>query len=153
TVMLPHMPDGFSYDHAEYDRLWAALEELDLPVTIHISTGNVAMFSPGSGRAASAVTTTKGKTGVSAPAIELLWGGVPARHPKLRFVMTEGGIGWIAFVLRFMDHWWEDHHLWQEPKLDQPPSTYFHRQFWATFEDDRPGILTLPLLNDDHLLW
>jgi hypothetical protein len=39
------------------------------------------------------------------------------------------------------------------PQLTEPLSVYFHRQFWATFEDDRPGLLTRELLNVDHLMW
>jgi hypothetical protein len=38
-----------------------------------------------------------------------------------------------------------------QPKLEEPPSAFFKRQFWATFEDDRPGIITRHLLNVDHL--
>ena len=154
AVMLPHGP-GVTYDHAEYNPLWEALQDLGIPITIHITTGTITASSHAypSGTAGHTINITKSKTGISAAAIELLWGGVPARYPGLRFVMTEGGIGWIAFVLRFMDHWWEDHHRRLSPKLDEPPSFYFHRQFWATFEDDRPGILTLPMLNVDHLMW
>jgi hypothetical protein len=44
-------------------------------------------------------------------------------------VIVEGGIGWIAAQLCFMDHWWENHHRWMEPKLEVPPSLYFKRQF------------------------
>ena len=40
-----------------------------------------------------------------------------------------------------------------QPKLDEAPSTYFKRQFWATFEDDRPGVLTRHLLGVDRLMW
>jgi len=40
-----------------------------------------------------------------------------------------------------------------EPKLELAPSTYFKRQFWATFEDDRAGILTRQLLGVDRLMW
>jgi predicted TIM-barrel fold metal-dependent hydrolase len=40
-----------------------------------------------------------------------------------------------------------------EPKLEEPPSFYFKRQFWATFEDDRAGILTRHLLGVDRLMW
>jgi predicted TIM-barrel fold metal-dependent hydrolase len=146
TLMLPHVAEA-PYYLPEYDPLWAALEELDLPISIHITTGNLAVLASRSGTAHGTATVTKSKTGVAAAAIELIWGAVPQRYPRLKFVMTEGGIGWIAFTLRFMDHWWEDHHLRLEPRLDEPPSFYFHRNFWATFEDDRPGILTLPLLN------
>ncbi len=68
-------------------------------------------------------------------------------------MMVESGIGWIAGMLRFMDHWWEDHHKWMQPALQAPPSVYFKQQFWATFEDDRAGVVTRHLLNPDHLMW
>ncbi len=38
-------------------------------------------------------------------------------------------------------------------RLSEPPSFFFKRNFWATFEDDRPGLLTRHLLNLDHLMW
>jgi predicted TIM-barrel fold metal-dependent hydrolase len=85
--------------------------------------------------------------------VDLIWAGVPQRYPKLRFVIVEGGVGWMASVLRFMDHWWTDHHRWMEPKLDEPPSFYFKRQFWGTFEDDRAGLLTRELIGVDRLMW
>jgi predicted TIM-barrel fold metal-dependent hydrolase len=56
-------------------------------------------------------------------------------------------------VLRTMDHWWEDHRHWMEPKVDEAPSFYFKRQFWATFEDDRAGVLTRELIGVDRLMW
>jgi predicted TIM-barrel fold metal-dependent hydrolase len=52
-----------------------------------------------------------------------------------------------------MDHWWQDHKGWMEPRLPELPSTYFHRQFYATFEDDRAGILTRELMGVDNLMW
>jgi len=52
-----------------------------------------------------------------------------------------------------MDHWWHDHKGWMEPRLPEPPSTYFHRQFYATFEDDRAGILTRELMGVENLMW
>jgi Amidohydrolase len=68
-------------------------------------------------------------------------------------VIIEGGIGWMASVLRFMGYWWTDHHRWMEPKLDEPPSFYFKRHFWGTFEDDRAGLLTRELIGVDRLMW
>jgi predicted TIM-barrel fold metal-dependent hydrolase len=154
TVMLPQIAD-LAYDQPEYEPLWAALEELGLPVSIHISTGGASPAFKGAayGTSTNSINTTRSKTGVGSAAIELIWGGVPQRYPKLKFVMTEGGIGWIAFTMRFMDHWWEDHRYRLQPRLEESPGFYFKRNFWATFEDDRPGILTLPLLNEDHLMW
>ncbi|MDO8433711.1 MAG: amidohydrolase family protein [Candidatus Binatus sp.] len=146
---VPERPYGRS---ETYEPLWAALQDLGLPVAIHTGTGvdlgkSMAELGPG-------MFVLENKIIVMMRAVgELIWSGIPQRYPKLRFVLVEGGIGWIASLLRFMDHWWEDHHRWMEPKLDEPPSAYFHRQFWATFEDDRPGLLTRELLNVDHLMW
>jgi len=52
-----------------------------------------------------------------------------------------------------MDHWWDDHRGWMEPKLPEMPSYYFHRQFFATFEDDRAGVLTRDMVGVDNLMW
>ena len=75
------------------------------------------------------------------------------RFPKLKWSMVEGGIGWIASVLQFMDNWWDDHHGWMEPKLPEKPSFYFHRQFFATFENDRAGVLTREMIGIENLMW
>ena len=45
----------------------------------------------------------------------LIGSAVPARYPKLPFVIAEGGIGWVPSVIRLMDHWWEDHHHYSNP--------------------------------------
>jgi predicted TIM-barrel fold metal-dependent hydrolase len=146
---VPERPYGRSN---AYEPLWAALQDLDLPVAIHAGTGVDLMKSfkeLGAG-----LFVVENKIGVLQRTLaELIWAGVPQRYPKLRFVLVEGGIGWLASVLRFMDHWWTDHRHWMEPRLEEAPSFYFHRQFWATFEDDRPGLLTRELLNVEHLMW
>lgn len=136
----------------EYEPLWAALQDLNLPIAIHAGTGvnlmkSFAELGPG-------LFVVENKIGTMQRALaELIWAAVPQRYPKLRLILVEGGIGWIASVLRFMDHWWADHRHWMEPKLEESPSFYFQRQFWATFEDDRPGLLTREYLNVDHLMW
>jgi len=140
----------------DWDPLWAGLQDLGLPVAIHVGTGeNVFKMTTRLKRMnAMGVDGVDGKiAGPMHTIAELIWGGVPQRYPNLRFVMVEGGIGWIASVLRSMDHTWTDHHRWMAPDLEEPPSFYFHRQFWATFEDDRPGILTRELLNVERLMW
>lgn len=79
--------------------------------------------------------------------------GIPQKYPNLTFVGVEQGIGWIAGAVRIMDKIWEDHHTWMQPRLEEPPSFYVKRQFYFTFEDDRPGILTRDLIGVDRLMW
>jgi len=152
SVMIPTEVANRSYSEPDYARLWAAVQDLDLIVSLHVGTDEPFMCK--------AVRLGMGKTFVDTKVCsmqramaDLIWGAVPQRYPRLRFVMVEGGIGWIASLLRTMDHWWEDHHHWMEPQVDEKPSFYFRRQFWATFEDDRAGVLTRELMGVDRIMW
>ena len=150
-VMIPAVKRNPSYHEHIFDPLWAALQELDLPIGVHSGADDELAISrdiPLHAR----VCDNKMFMMQRSLAL-LLTSAVPQRYARLRFVIVEGGIGWIAAQLRFMDHFWEDHHHWMEPKLEEPPSFYFKRQFWATFEDDRAGILTRHLLGVDRLMW
>ena len=57
-----------------------------------------------------------------------------------------------AFMIEANRGWRHDH-AWLDPKLPELPSHYFHRQFYATFEDDRAGVLTREMLGDSNLMW
>ena len=155
TISIPTTMVDRPYSHPDYEPLWATLQEIGQPVSIHIGTTGEPIYDKflklGIGVG---VVEAKIVTGLRAVA-ELIWAGVPQRYPKLRFIIAEGGIGWIPSVLTFMDHWWKDHHRWMEPQLEEAPSFYFNRQFWATFEDDRPGVVLARegLLPMDHIMW
>lgn len=153
TLMLPQAVPGMSWGDGHFEPMWAALEELGVPVNFHQAAGQVAVFEDKMAPGAFWTTAIGNKISLGWVFMQLVFGGVPERHPNLRFVLVEGGIGWIAFQLNLMDHLYGDHHQWIDPPLSVKPSEYFWRQFWATFEDDRPGILTLPLLDPSRLMW
>jgi predicted TIM-barrel fold metal-dependent hydrolase len=155
TLSIPTTMVDRPYARPDYEPLWAALQEIGQPVSIHIGTTGEPVYDrflklgigPG-------VVDAKIITGMRAVA-ELIWAGVPQRYPKLRFIIAEGGIGWIPSLVGFMDHWWTDHRRWMEPKLEEKPSFYFDRQFWATFEEDRGGVVLARegILNIDRMMW
>lgn len=153
TVMLPQSVPGMAWGDPHFEPLWSALEELNVPVAFHQAAGQVAVFKDKMAPGAFWTTAVGNKISLGWVFMQLVYGGVPERHPDIRFVLVEGGIGWIAFQLNTMDHMFMDHHEWMDPKLNLKPSEYFWRQFWATFEDDRPGILTLPFLDPAKLMW
>lgn len=151
-LMIPAVKRSPAYHEPVFDRFWSALEEIGLPISVHSGAEDsplafardVPVF----------LSVCENKVFMMQRSLALLiTSAVPQRFRRLRFVIVEGGIGWIAALLRFMDHWWEDHHRWMQPKLDEPPSACFKRQFWATFEDDRPGVLTRHLVGTEKLLW
>lgn len=150
AFQLPARFPGSSYEDPALEPLWVAFEEIGNPVSFHCGSGEDAFGYEFSSMAALAVP-------IKFRAIEtvgqLVFGGVLERHPDLRCVIVESGVGWIASVNAYMDHWWGAHRKWLDPQLPLPPSEYVHRQVWATFEDDPPGLLTLPMLNSERLLW
>jgi predicted TIM-barrel fold metal-dependent hydrolase len=153
TFLLPQSVPGMSWGDEHFEPMFAALEEIGLPVSFHQAAGQVAVFEKKMAPGAFWTTAVGNKISLGWVFMQLVYGGVVERHPDLRVVLVEGGIGWIAYQLNTMDHMYRDHKNWMNPRLSLAPSEYFRRQFWATFEDDRPGILTLPLLDSSRLMW
>ena len=55
------------------------------------------------------------------------------RHPKLKMVSVESGIGWVPFMLEAMDYELEENAPEQFHKLQKLPSQYFRDNWYATF--------------------
>jgi uncharacterized protein len=155
SVMLPADLPRIPYGDPINAPLWSALQDLGMPVAFHNAASERIDFEqfPATAGGTMMATVNVKIAGQLRTFASLISSGVAASYPNLRFVIVEGGIGWIAAVTRLMDHWWEDHHHWLEPKLDEPPSFYARRQFHHTFEDDKAGLMHLAMLNANGLMW
>src|SRR5260370_7395507 len=143
--------DDRAYNLPEWDRLWDALQDMNIVASMHICGREP--YGIAQGPSAGGINVGVIKFGMYDTVMRLIWGGAPMGFHKLKLSMVEGGIGWIASVVQFMDHWWDDHRGWMEPKLSETPSYYFHRQFFATFEDDRAAVLTRDMIGVENLMW
>ena len=81
----------------------------------------------------------------------IIYAGVLERYPRVRLVLGESGIGWIPYVLWRMDAEWEDQ--LQDLSLTMPPSGYWKRQCWATYQTDPIGVKLLDELGADKVMW
>ena len=151
SVMLPAWVDDRPYNLPDWDPLWAAMQDMGVVASMHI--GGRDPFGRAHGPGAGGIIIGIVKFEMNDTLQRLIWGGAPVRFPKLKWALVESGIGWIGATLEFMDHWWNDHKGWMDPRLPETPSTYFHRQFYATFEDDRAGVLTRELMGVENLMW
>jgi predicted TIM-barrel fold metal-dependent hydrolase len=82
---------------------------------------------------------------------ELIFGGVMHAHPNMRVVLGESGIGWLPYVLERMDDEW--HERFTHLELDMPPSGYWQRQMFATFQNDEAGLLLADRIGVHTLMW
>jgi predicted TIM-barrel fold metal-dependent hydrolase len=104
-----------------------------------------------SGRAAHAVHLTTFQMHMANILASLIYAGVLERHPGLRMVIGEAGIGWIPYVLERMDAEWEDQY--KDLTLTMKPSDYWRRQCYATYQTDRVGVKLLDELGVDRVMW
>jgi predicted TIM-barrel fold metal-dependent hydrolase len=139
------------YHHPRYEPLWAVLEELELPLQSHSG------WSPDYGdvECATAMFISEVDMWAQRPFTALLWAGVFERHPRLRYVFTEAGCGWVQEKLRVLEFKYNDpifKHFAKAAPLG--PTGYFERQCYI-------GASFLPRheahfrhgMGKDKLLW
>jgi predicted TIM-barrel fold metal-dependent hydrolase len=133
-----------------WNPLWEVAVEFDLPISFHIGSGDMA-----EGLLKERVAAYGKMAAFTELAVDiflrngfqlndLLMSGVLARHPKIKFVSVESGIGWIPFVLEAMDYQFMGNSVREEhPEFDLMPSEYFTRNVYACywFEQTAPRRL------------
>jgi uncharacterized protein len=157
SLQIPVFPSqlGFAdYHDSRYDPLWAAIQEVDLPLCCHI--GMNALFDDLAAR-----DPTPGRA-ICVPIIALstaealgMWilGGVFERFPHLRLVFVEPGIGWVAWWLDQVDAMTvRDGYVY--PALKELPSEYFRRNVYLTFMDEARGIhIARERFGVENIMW
>lgn len=128
-----------NYNLPEFDPLWQAVQEVDLPITFHVSTGRDPRASRGNGGAVINYAVHS-LAPTMEPLANLCASGVLERFPKLRFATIEAGIGWVPWALQAMDEAYTKHHMWVRPKLRRLPSEYFREHGFASFQEDPAGL-------------
>jgi len=128
-----------NYNQPDFDPLWAALQDADLPFTFHVSTGRDPRTSRGNGGAVINYAVHS-LAPTMEPIANLCASGVIERFPKLRFGSIEAGIGWVPWALLAMDEAYKKHHMWVRPKLKNLPSDYFRSNGFASFQEDPAGL-------------
>lgn len=149
-------PADKPYHHPDYEPFWTAVEETNLPVTMHFLTGSswdmglpAHWGSPGQ----SIMGYTMAYSALAVTLGHLLYGGVAEHHPGLKFVSAEFDTGWIGHFLWRLDHAYYRTPKEADPDLTMKPSDYFHRQFSVTFEDDEMGLRQRDVIGVDNMLW
>jgi len=90
----------------------------------------------------------------------VVFSGALERHPTLKIVLAETGIGWLPYMFERMDdsyrkfldaeEYWRTH---GGLALTMPPTSYCRRQVWSTFQTDHAGLRMLDVLGDERVMW
>jgi predicted TIM-barrel fold metal-dependent hydrolase len=148
---LKHISDEF------WSPLWAACEDLQLPINIHASGGLGGKlglprwpgYAPNEYHAAFTIPCG------ALPAQQianLVFSRVLYRHPRLQWVFAESGIGPINYIRQACDHEWERRRLWTEGLLLRP-SEVIRRQIFVDFWFERAGVQMRHEIGVDNIMW
>ena len=127
-----------------WDPIWAAAQELGIPINFHIGSGNMvpkAVGDPAVGGHANFAMRSVFQFSTNAVTIvKLIGSGICHRFPDLPFVTVESGVGWIPFTLDALDWQWKTCGVRLEhPEYGLLPSEYFARQIYGCFWFEEEG--------------
>jgi predicted TIM-barrel fold metal-dependent hydrolase len=156
-----------------WNPLWEVINASGLPLHFHTVGGHVPEHirkivaigsdptrasAPGAptvelptARAAYAASITLFQMNMANILASMIYSGVLERHPRMRLVLGESGIGWIPYVLQRMDAEWEDQ--FKDLALTLPPSQYWRQRCKATFQTDPIGIKLLDDIGVENAMW
>ena len=147
---MPHDP--------ECDRLWETLQDLDVPVTFHDTSGGYSRMNPGYwfrehpnnlvlAHSFSFPLTLMMTIG------SMTVGGVFQRFPRLRAAFLEGNCSWLPWLLYRLDEQWEGFGEGQHIQLKRLPSEYFRECCYISVEPDGEYLShVVETLGDDNIV-
>ena len=137
-----------SYADLEFEPFWQAAVEHDLTINFHLGARKSDLrphrFMP---------AMVGSKLALGEAIAVFVYGGILQRHPELRLVSVESGVGWFAFCAQYMDHIFDRHKFWTKSDLKERPSFYMDRQVYGTFLDDKVGVQTRNAPGAKNIMW
>ena len=138
-MMMTGTPQHEDYDHPDYDPVWQAAVDLDLPLCFHILTSKdydvAATFRPPRGHRANGFMNII--RGVQDILGVFVFGGVFERFPQLKLVVAEGDAGWVPHWMYRADHVAERMALSGSTSCPRPRASTCAANVRFTFQDDK----------------
>lgn len=152
AVLRPNPVGGRTLDDPALDPLWSEIEALGVPLVLHEGT---TQDVPQAGNARyenfmfrhMVSHAFEQQMGL----LSLICGGVLERHPGLRVLIVEAGVGWVPYWLDRMDHHVEK---WGFASLALPltPTEYFQRQCFVSADSDESLLpFVVDSIGDDNV--
>ena len=140
------------YD-AAWEPLWAIAGEAGLPLSFHFGGGTSLVHArPNSWMMAAYVSALPLQLDECMAA--MIFCGALERHPGLRLVVAECGIGWLPYFLWRMDLMFDTYnHQTRDYALKSKPSEIFANQVYVTFQEDPVGVPLIGQIGADNVMW
>jgi len=157
AMITVYPPEGRRYDSAEYEPLWAASQDMQMPLSLHAATNRW-----GSGEAFQFADTLRiaylcnMDMGVRMSLADIIYSGVFERYPKLQVGAVEHELSWVPHFLDRLDYNYLERSVGRfsyQYKEDMLPSDYFRRNVFLGFQEDALGLRLRDIIGVDTLQW
>ena len=162
--LYPH--EGLRYSSPDYEPLWAAAQDLGMPIHLHILTNrrcfdeavhDVTSMVPAAGGDGSLAFLSSHDHWPRMSLGDIIFSGVFERYPKLRVGVVEFELSWIPHFLDRIDYTYTQRGVVAADKLPLRegllPSDYFHQNVFAGFQEDALGIRDREIIGVDNIMW
>jgi predicted TIM-barrel fold metal-dependent hydrolase len=153
AVTFPEAPHAiglpsFHTDH--WDPVLAAAQDAEMPLCLHFGSGGAPSIAPD---ANFAVAIALFGTNSQFACVDLLLSPVFHKFPRLRVALSEGGIGWMPWLLERTDYTWERHRHYTGINQDVRPSDLFRDHVFGCFIADESGVEMRHLIGVDNIMF
>lgn len=142
---LPSFPTG------HWSPVFAAAADHDVSLSMHIGTSSTLILDPSPEVTPSLRIALCGINSMSAMG-DLIFSGELDKHPNCKIALSEGGAGWVPYVLERLDYTWE-RSRYEGLMNERPPSQVFAEQLWVCMVVDKYAIVNRHLIGLDKLMW
>ena len=158
TMISVYPSPGMYYDSPSYDPFWAAAQELNMPVSLHVSTnrpGSVEHNVNAGMPSQSGADRSNSDHWVRMSLSHLVLGGVFERFPALKVVNVEHELSWMLYWIKRMDLTYVERTTQTPHRFDNDmlPSDFVRRNIYHSFQEDDIGIQFRDMIGVDSLMW
>ncbi|MEY2448110.1 MAG: hypothetical protein QOH79_1586 [Acidimicrobiaceae bacterium] len=141
---------SFHSDH--WDPFWQACSDEGTLVCLHIGSSSSLVVTAQD--APIDVLITLQPVNILQCAADLMWSPVMRKFPDLRVALSEGGIGWIPYLMERLDWIYTRHHAWTGQDFGgRLPSDVFRERIVTCFIDDPTGVVIRDRVGIDSICW
>ena len=157
--VAPFHHRGVPLGHPDNDALFAAAQDLDVPLAIHPTfepqwTKGTRMGSWENVKQLRLLASVSASDGVRQQFTTLFDYGVFDKFPRLKVVVLESGAGWIGYWLDRMDAVYGHTFIGNRVPLQHKPSDYFRERCWISADPDERMVPALAQrYGVDRFMW
>jgi predicted TIM-barrel fold metal-dependent hydrolase len=156
AITFPDLPHalGLPSLHSDYwDPILSAVEETGMPLCAHFGSGGEKSIPQIAKDAPFAVMINLMGTNSMHATADWLFSPALHKHPKLKIGLSEGGVGWIPYIIERADYVWRKHRYYQNINQDALPSELFKKHFHGCFIEDDFGLRNRHIIGTERITW